>query len=429
MERWQRTYRAVFAANLVAALGMMSFLPFFPSLLEGMGVTERGPLEFWSGLCFGAAPLMAALMGPLWGALGDRFGRKLMVLRSLLALTLFVGLMGFARRPEELLVLRLAQGAFSGFIAPSITLVSMGAAAGRQGRVAGGLQMATAIGAIVGPLLGAFVAEYFGLDAVFALVAVTTAIGALVVALFAEDTGDPVEKALEAAGGRAPLRGRASPLAILQSSAREIAELVRNPRLRTALLVLFATQFGLGATTPLLELFVRDLGDQPFGLASAKLTGALFSAAAVFNVIVMPWWGRHGDRGGHARALYQSAAGSAVALILCGLAPAYLVLLAARALQGAASGGLSPNAYGVAAEETGAARRGAAFGSVFSAGAMAMAVAAVAGGSLAAVLGVRGVFFTAGAIPIVVLLWTRLRRPPPAPVPKQHPLPTLAKSH
>ena len=37
MAGWRRTYWTVWTANLVTAIGMMSFLPFFPSLLEEMG--------------------------------------------------------------------------------------------------------------------------------------------------------------------------------------------------------------------------------------------------------------------------------------------------------------------------------------------------------------------------------------------------------
>jgi DHA1 family multidrug resistance protein-like MFS transporter len=415
MDRWRRTYRAVFAANLVAALGMMSFLPFFPSLLEGLGVTERGPLEVWSGLCFGAAPLAAAIMGPVWGALGDRLGRKPMVLRSLLALTLFVGLMAFARTPQELLLLRLLQGAFSGFIAPSITLVSIGAAPERQGRVAGGLQMAMALGAIGGPLLGAAVSESFGLTAVFATVSITTAIAALLVALFASETEEPVGAALVVSGGPPARPGFANPLAVVRRMAAEILELFDNRRLRAALLLLFATQLGIGATNPLLELFVRDLGGAPNGFSSSQLVAGLFSATALLNLLAMPAWGRHGDQGGHLRALAQASVGSAASLVLCGLAPVYLVLLGGRALQGLAAAGLSPNAYGVAADETPAARKGAAFGAVFSAGALAMALAAMIGGSLAAVVGVRGLFLCAAALPLLALGAVRLRRPGRAP--------------
>ncbi|MEO0653165.1 MAG: MFS transporter, partial [Planctomycetota bacterium] len=135
MSPWARTYWAVWFANLIAAVGMMSFIPFFPSVVEDLGVEQRGAVMLWAGACQGGAPLMAALMGPLWGALGDRFSRKLMVIRSLGALALFVGLMSFARSPLELLLLRMLQGVFSGFLPPSITLVSVGVPKERQGRL------------------------------------------------------------------------------------------------------------------------------------------------------------------------------------------------------------------------------------------------------------------------------------------------------
>ncbi len=75
MSPWRRTYWSVWFANLTSALGMMSFLPFFPSIVEELGAADRGAVSLWSGLCFGAAPLMAGIMGPFWGAFGDRFGR------------------------------------------------------------------------------------------------------------------------------------------------------------------------------------------------------------------------------------------------------------------------------------------------------------------------------------------------------------------
>ena len=134
MSPWKRTYWSGWTANLIASIGMMSFLPFFPSLLGELGLTGKTELAVWSGLVFGAAPLSATVMSPIWGALGDRVGRKIMVLRSMVAIALFVGLMGFAETPMQLLLLRVGQGIFSGFIPPSITLVSVGAPADRQGR-------------------------------------------------------------------------------------------------------------------------------------------------------------------------------------------------------------------------------------------------------------------------------------------------------
>src|SRR6188768_2903741 len=104
MDGWRRTWWSVWTANLVAAIGIQSFLPFFPSHLEHLGLVDRGEIAVWAGVLYGAAPLSAAITGPLWGALGDRYGRKLMVLRSLAAIALFVGLMSFATSPMQLLV-------------------------------------------------------------------------------------------------------------------------------------------------------------------------------------------------------------------------------------------------------------------------------------------------------------------------------------
>ena len=48
----------------------------------------------------------------LWGALGDRVGRKLMIVRANMAIVVFVGLMAFVTSPWQLLALRLGQGLF-----------------------------------------------------------------------------------------------------------------------------------------------------------------------------------------------------------------------------------------------------------------------------------------------------------------------------
>ncbi|MBC8451204.1 MAG: MFS transporter, partial [Planctomycetes bacterium] len=246
-----RTYVVVWIANFLAALGMMAFLPFFPSYLRGLGVAEEN-LSIWAGLCVGAAPLGAALMGPIWGALGDRFGRKPMVLRALVGLVVFVGLMALARTPAQLLALRVGQGIFSGFLPPSVTMVTLSFPAGRSGRIAGGLQAAMASGAILGPLFGSLFRETFAPRYLFLATALLCALGALLVFLF---TKEP-----ETRGGR--LEGD-----VVLPGIRDVFSdlfgrlysMIRKPQLGLALGFLFLTQFGIGATNPQLELYVGQL--------------------------------------------------------------------------------------------------------------------------------------------------------------------------
>lgn len=401
MSSWQRTYRAVWFANFLSGLGMMSFLPFFPSLLEGMGLQERGQIELWSGLCFGAAPLMAALMGPVWGSLGDRFGRKPMVLRSLLAITLFVGAMSQASTPLELFLLRLLQGTFSGILPPSLTLVSAGAPSGTQGNLAGRMQMAMASGAILGPALGGWLAAAVNMELLFIAVGALVGLGALGVAIFAEEPDMP---RVETGSGWFRFN-------LLKGVWSDFRGLLAIPVMRPALAVLFCVQFGIGATNPVLELFVRDLVAEDglsflgWELGRPQLTGVLFSTTAILNVVAMPGWGRRGDQRGHLRTLFMAAAGVSGSLLICGLAPVFGALLLGRLLLGLSAAGTGPTAFGVAAVVVPEENRGAANGAVFSARAMALALSSMLGGALAAVVGLRGLFLAgAAAVALAVVL-------------------------
>jgi DHA1 family multidrug resistance protein-like MFS transporter len=362
MEGWQRTFRVVFAANLITGIGMMSFLPFFPSLVAELGVEDERLRATWAGVLFGAAPLAAAVMAPVWGTFGDRHGRKPMVVRSMLAITVFVGAMGFARSPWQLLALRIGQGIFSGFIAPSLTLVSVAAPAGRQGRITGALQTATSVGSI---------------------------------AVLAEE--DPRLRRSAGAFSLASIFG---------SAAQDLAALAANPRLRRAVVLFTCVQFALGATNPSLELFVEDLW-RGSPERAGSLTATLFSVLALAFIAATPVWGRLGDRAGHGRALRLSTLFSAATLALHALAPSYVWLLLARIAFGVSSPGASAGAFGIAATDTPAERRGSAMGAVFSARALAASLGALAGGALVPVLGIRGLFACSGAGIALALLALR----------------------
>lgn len=384
MESWKRTYWAVWFANLVTAIGMMSILPFFPSHLEELGLTDPDDIAVWTGVIYGAAPLMAAFAGPIWGALGDRYGRRLMVVRSMFAITLFVGAMRWASSPWELLALRMAQGCFSGFLPPSLTLVSTLAPANAQGRIAGSLQSAMVWGAIIGPLFGEAVRDLVGVREVYTGVSILSGLAVVLVMVFAREDHSK----------RQGTQRRASTL-------QQLRELRANPELRSAVSLLFWIQFGLGATNPQLELYVRELGSSLI----EPSTAALFSVLAAANLIALPRWGRYGDRHGHYDALRRCTLWSGAALLVHAIAPGYEVLLLARVMIGVAAAGSGPLAFGVAAAATASDRRGGAFGVVFSARALAVAISAMAGGWLSSLVGVRGLFMLGAA-----LVWYQLWR-------------------
>ncbi len=396
MSPWKRVYWSVWLANLITSIGMMSFLPFFPSHLEELGLTDKGEIAAWTGVIFGAAPLMAAIMGPVWGSLGDRFGRKPMVLRAQLAIGFFIGCMAFARTPGELLALRLLQGVFSGFVAPSITLVSVVAPPSIQGRVAGSLQTALALGTIVGPLLGAFVASEYGLSALFLGVSAAAMVSALIILVLVREprTGN---EGMPTVSVRGAVRG----------ITRDLTEYLARPELRALFVIVFGVQFAVGMTQPLLELFVDDVwtGDPAW---VSVLTACLFAIMAGCDLVFMPLWGRVGDRRGHRVVLGRTVFLTGAALVLHALAPTYFVLVLARLFLGVVYAGVKPCAFGLTAAQTHVSRRGNAVGMVLSARQFGLATSAAIGGLVAGALGLRGLF-VAGGLLLFALTWLAAR--------------------
>lgn len=416
MADWKRTYWAVWAANLITSIGMMSFLPYFPSLLEELGLEDEGEIARWAGWCFAAAPLTATFSAPLWGAVGDRFGRKLMVCRSMVAIAVFVGAMGFARTPGELLALRLAQGLFSGFIPPSITLVSVLAPPDQQGRVAGNLTTSLAIGALLGPLFGWLVSTAAGShrSVYFAVSALAAFATALVVFGAHEDRAT-------IRAGDVPRGARA----VARAAFADLREVVANPALRAVAFLVFAMQFGLGAVNPVMELHVRDFfagvdveggflhrvtdlvgggaGVAAHDRVESFATNLAFGVMAIASLATLSAWGRWGDRIGHRRALIQCSVVCVGSLVVQAAAPWFAVLLVGRALMGVGMSGIGPLAFGLAAGEASADRRGGAFGAVFSARTLAVAVGGIAGGYAYEYVGATGLMAASGVVVLAAL--------------------------
>jgi MFS transporter, DHA1 family, multidrug resistance protein len=370
---------------------MAFFLPAFPIILRRMGLTDSAEIFIWSGVLFGAAPLSAALIGPFWGALGDRIGRKAMVLRALLGVTVFVGAMSFVEHPMPLLVLRLAQGVFSGFIAPSLTLVSVHAPLERQGRIAATLQFAILAGAVIGPPLGGWILDRTSPSFLFSTTAAAALFSALLVATQARELVPPV-----------PASPGAKRMATVLSAFRDVRDVVADPVVLKLLLAIFAARFGSTCVEPVFAAYAQEFASESSFVAShpSFANGVLVSATNLGNLLALPFWGRRGDRHGHRRTLAIAAAGAGLLYPLQAFAPEPISLFAIRFCAGIFLAGTVPAAYGMVAEETPAERRGSSYSLTFSALALASSIAPLVGGNAAAAIGVKHLFLVS-AIPML----------------------------
>ena len=120
------------------------------------------PFLIWSGVVYAAPFLVSACMQPLWGILGDRIGRKPMIVRAMLGLSIANVLMGFSQSAPQFLIFRLLQSCLSGFLAPSLALVASSTPADKTGYALGTLQTALISSLILGPFLGGVLIHFMG---------------------------------------------------------------------------------------------------------------------------------------------------------------------------------------------------------------------------------------------------------------------------
>ena len=152
----------------MAIFGFSFAFPFLSIFLnKDLGVASGHDLFLWTAASASASGLAMALASPVWGVLGDRFGRKPMLIRSMLGGAITVGLIFFAQNPVQLVVLRLLQGATSGTVAAATALVAAETPRSRVGWALGVVTSAVALGGAIGPVVGGFAGALVGLRWVF----------------------------------------------------------------------------------------------------------------------------------------------------------------------------------------------------------------------------------------------------------------------
>ncbi|HAQ06704.1 MAG TPA: MFS transporter, partial [Bacillus bacterium] len=126
-------------ANFFIAGSMTMVLPFLSLYIETFGDFSERYVQNWSGLTFGITFVTAFLFSPVIGRMGDRFGRKRILVFMGIGMGVSIFLLGFAGSVWEIFMLRMFMGLFSGFIPVSQALISTQTPKETAGRVLGTL--------------------------------------------------------------------------------------------------------------------------------------------------------------------------------------------------------------------------------------------------------------------------------------------------
>ncbi len=294
-------------------------IPFLSLYIAELGETHH--IEIWSSLAFSSTFLTAAIFSPIWGKMSDRYGRKPMLLRASLGMSIIMIMIGFATSALQLVLLRLLMGAIAGFIPAAVILVASQTPNEESGRALGLLSTGGVAGTLIGPVIGGLLADLVGFRQVFWITGVMLLISFLV-SLFLVETSSSEN------------RQRGS-LANLSIKNKEFFRLTASIFVTTFLL-----QSAMMAMQPILTLYVADLGSSIMYLS--LLAGIVTSISGVSNLISAPYLGKLGDRIGPQKILNVSLVAVAILIACHAFAPNIWILVFLRFMLGFGLGGLLP---------------------------------------------------------------------------------------
>lgn len=387
--QWQRTLYIMFFAQLMTAVGFSSIFPFLPLYVKDLGSTTNLSIELLAGLVFSAQAITMMIASPIWGSLADRYGRKLMVIRSSFGGAVLLLLMAFVRSAEELVLLRAIQGLITGTLAAANALVASEVPRDRTGYAMGLLQVGLGTGIALGPMLGGVIADAYGYAPAFYITAVLLFLTGILVLVGVKEEYSPSDDQAERKSLLVEWRG------LLGTSGVLVTYGMR-----------FMSSLGRMIIIPIIPLFIQSLMIEQSGINT--FTGLVIGAGSAATTLSAIYLGRLGDWIGHRRIVIMSIFAAALLYFPQGLVTEGWQLLLLFAIVGIAMGGIIPGISAMLSGFTSPGKEGAVYGLDNSIQAAARSIAPLLGSGVALLFGFRGTFVATGLLFIlagVVAVW------------------------
>lgn len=375
-------------AGGIGFTGFTLVMPFLPLYIAELGTTDLGEIAMWTGLTLGATPAVTAISAPLWGRVGDKYGSKVLVIRSLTAFILTKAGMAFVTAPWQLFALRALLGVFAGYGALTISMAAQSVPRDRMARAIGAVQTGHRLGPAIGPVIGGLLAPLVGLRNSFLFAAAFYAAAMVLVLVMYEDPPRRVDAA-QARGGR-----------------EVFSHLLRLPGFVLALFVIFGLQTVDRSFGPVLPLFVAQVGVDPQRVPI--ISGILFSLGAVAAAVgsqLAPRLLR--DRSAR-HIIVAGTAIAALALAVIVVAPTVWLVGTSMAVVGLAIGVATTAIYSVAGALLPADAHATGFGVMTTASLIGLAVSPVVAGFIGGT-GLRIVFMADVALLVVLAVMVARR--------------------
>ncbi|MCM3206234.1 MFS transporter [Paenibacillus illinoisensis] len=293
MPDWKRNLYILWLGLFFNHMSYTLSVPFFPLFLQNdLGI--KNGLEAWSGVSISISFLISGLCAPFWGSLADKYGSKLMLIRSGVGLAIAHSANYLVQDPYTFIAVRVFQGLMAGFNPASITLVGTNTPEKHVGYALGVISTSTAAGGILGPLAGGVLSQWIGLRGCFIASGIITLFSALLVLGVKES--------------------RRSHKVASTSILGDLKRAASNPGLMRIYGLILLVSTSVLIIEPVLTLYVVQIGGD---VCHATLSaGIVFSAIGVATVIMGPRWGKIGGRIGYEKTLFIGLIGGGIGSLL-----------------------------------------------------------------------------------------------------------------
>lgn len=377
---------AVLTCNILfMSASYTMIIPFLPMYLTNeLGVDET-MVSIWAGLAFSAAFLISAIMGPIWGRLADRKGKRLMAIRASLLLSISYFLGGMVTSPEQLVLVRIFQGFAAGLWPMDLAIMTLYAPPERLGFALGIMQGTLTAGGIIGPLLGGLLSEAFGMRMSFYIGSLALFMNFLAFTFIIKEP---------------PLPKDATPLS---QEDMKPSHLWHIPILRTMMFVSTLVQMVVYILIPVITTYIEALAGDMENIIF--VAGAVFSLGGIAGAVAAPLWGTLGARRGYFVTMGLAMALAGVVLAAQGIPNTLLPFSIMQFVGGLFLAGVQPSLNAVIAQHTPPQLKGSVFGMLFSAQQIGGFSGPLLGGAVATCFGMHYIFPTAGSILLLLSLF------------------------
>jgi DHA1 family multidrug resistance protein-like MFS transporter len=373
---WRRNVWALTLTVFISFVGFQFFSPFLPLYIRELGVTDPAKIALWAGAQAAVTPAMSGLLSPVFGRLADRFGRKMMLIRSLVGFVVIVAAMGLVRSVEQLFLARVVMGLFAGFTPMVMALATTSAPKDKVPAAIGMVQSAQLLSVAVGPAIGGYVASHFGIRYAFFATAGLCALALVgLIVLFQEVS--PAAGAPRQPASRMPL-----------------SDVFKYPNFAVVMALLFVAQFIDRGLALLIPLQVAHL---PGIEKIAATSGAIVSIGAIAATASANVAARLAREVPAARILLIGLLLGGPLCAAMALPRGWVLLLVLRLFTGLCLGAAITLTYSLGAAIVPAEHRGAAFGWLGLGLQIGTAASPLASGAIAAA-SIPGAFVFDGAL-------------------------------